>query len=82
MALIAGTQVGPYQILSLAGTGGMGEVYRARDPKLGRDVALKVLPDSLANDQERTARFEREAQFSGDVHRPRRRRYAQGHARI
>jgi serine/threonine protein kinase len=70
MALIAGTQVGPYQILSLAGTGGMGEVYRARDPKLGRDVALKVLPDSLANDQERTARFEREARTLAALNHP------------
>jgi len=62
MPLAAGARLGPYQILSLLGAGGMGEVYRARDPRLGRDVALKVLLEVFARDPERMARFEREAQ--------------------
>ncbi len=57
MSLTAGTQLGPYQVVGLIGQGGMGEVYRARDTKLGRDVALKVLPDLFADDPERLARF-------------------------
>jgi eukaryotic-like serine/threonine-protein kinase len=61
MSLSVGTRLGPYEILSAIGAGGMGEVYRARDTKLGRDVAIKVLPDSLASDPDRLARFEREA---------------------
>ena len=60
--LSAGTRLGPYEILSALGAGGMGEVYRARDTKLGREVAIKVLPDLFANDPERLARFQREAQ--------------------
>ena len=60
-ALSAGTRVGAYEVVSLLGVGGMGEVYRARDTKLRRDVALKVIPDVLANDPERLRRFEREA---------------------
>jgi serine/threonine protein kinase len=63
MALAAGTRIGPYEIHALAGFGGMGEVYRARDTKLGRDVALKILPEAFANDPERLARFRREAQL-------------------
>jgi eukaryotic-like serine/threonine-protein kinase len=62
VALIPGSNVGPYQILSALGAGGMGEVYRAHDTKLKRDVALKILPDSFANDPDRLARFQREAQ--------------------
>ena len=62
MPLIAGMHVGPYEIVSALGAGGMGEVFRARDTKLNRDVAIKVLPDSLAADPDRRARFEREAQ--------------------
>jgi len=62
MALAPGTRLGPYEILSAIGAGGMGEVYRARDTKLGRDVALKVLPESFAADPERVARMHREAQ--------------------
>ena len=62
MTLIAGMRVGSYEILAPLGLGGMGEVYRARDTKLGRDVALKILPDSFTHDSERVARFRREAQ--------------------
>ena len=61
MSLSPGTTVGPYTIVSKLGEGGMGEVYRATDSRLGRDVALKVLPDDVAGDQDRRARFEREA---------------------
>jgi len=61
MAIQSGTHLGPYEILSAIGAGGMGEVYRARDPKLGRDVAIKVLPEAFARDAERMARFQREA---------------------
>jgi len=61
MTLAPGARVGPYDILAPLGAGGMGEVYRARDPRLGRDVALKVLPDGFARDAGRLARFEREA---------------------
>ena len=57
-----GNRIGDYEILALLGAGGMGEVYRARDTKLGRDVAIKVLPSSFASDAERLARFRREAQ--------------------
>jgi eukaryotic-like serine/threonine-protein kinase len=56
-----GTKVGPYEITGAIGAGGMGEVYRAHDPKLGRDVAIKVLPEAFARDAERMARFQREA---------------------
>lgn len=62
MPLAAGTRLGPYEILAPIGKGGMGEVFRARDTKLKRDVALKVLPDTFANDAERMARFQREAE--------------------
>ena len=61
MALISGTRLGPYEISTQIGKGGMGEVYRALDPNLGRQVAVKVLPDTFARDPERLARFEREA---------------------
>ena len=62
MALTSGTKLGPYEILSPLGAGSMGEVYRARDSKLGREVALKVLPEAFAQDAQRMARFQREAQ--------------------
>src|SRR6266496_3210689 len=62
MPLAPGTRLGAYEILSLLGKGGMGDVYRAKDTKLGRDVALKILPDAFTNDPERLARFRREAQ--------------------
>src|SRR5207344_2589248 len=70
MALVAGARIGPYEILSAIGAGGMGEVYRARDTKLNRDVALKVLPDSFANDPDRLARFLREAQVLASLNHP------------
>ena len=57
-----GNRVGPYEIVSVLGAGGMGEVYRARDTRLQRDVAIKVLPASVTSDPDRLARFEREAQ--------------------
>jgi serine/threonine protein kinase len=61
MSLSPGTRLGPYEILSALGAGGMGEVYRARDHRLDRDVALKVLSEKLADDPTMLARFEREA---------------------
>ena len=62
MPLQAGFRLGAYEILGLVGAGGMGEVYRARDTKLGRDVAMKILPEVFAADPDRLARFQREAQ--------------------
>src|SRR4051794_9643951 len=62
MTLIPGFRLGSYEVIAKLGEGGMGEVYRARDTKLNRDVAIKVLPQSFANDPERLARFHREAQ--------------------
>lgn len=61
MSLTIGTRVGPYEVTGTLGAGGTGEVYRARDTKLGRDVALKVLPEQFASDPDRLARFKREA---------------------
>ncbi|OFW30099.1 MAG: hypothetical protein A3H97_24310 [Acidobacteria bacterium RIFCSPLOWO2_02_FULL_65_29] len=63
MPLTAGTRFGPYEILSLLGVGGMGQVYRARDTRLGRDVAVKILPEAAAQDEEATARFREEARL-------------------
>ncbi|SRR5579871_469045 len=65
-----GTRVGPYEILSPIGAGGMGEVYRARDTRLGRDVAIKVLPSSFASDPDRLRRFEQEARATGMLNHP------------
>jgi serine/threonine-protein kinase len=65
-----GTKLGPYEILSAIGAGGMGEVYRARDTKLGRDVAIKVLPEAFARDAERMARFQREAKVLASLNHP------------
>ena len=70
MSLPAGTRIGSYQIVSAIGAGGMGEVYRAHDSKLGRDVALKILPDVFAHDAERLARFEREARTLASLNHP------------
>ena len=70
MTLVAGTKLGPYEILSAIGAGGMGEVYRARDTKLNRDVALKVLLAAFANDAQRMARFQREAQVLASLNHP------------
>ena len=66
MTLAAGTKLGPYEIVAPLGAGGMGEVYRARDARLGREVAIKVLPAAMADDAERMARFQREAHRNGD----------------
>ncbi|MFI5179869.1 MAG: protein kinase [Thermoanaerobaculia bacterium] len=66
----SGTRLGPYEILAPIGAGGMGEVYRARDTRLGRDVAVKVLPESLANDAEAPVRFEREAKAVAALSHP------------
>src|ERR1700739_874448 len=70
MALTSGTKLGPYEIQSPLGAGGMGEVYRATDAKLGRDVALKVLPAEMAEDPERLARFRREAKALAPLDHP------------
>ena len=70
MPLTAGSRLAPYEILSALGAGGMGEVYRARDTKLNRDVAIKVLPDVVATDPERLARFHREAQVLAALNHP------------
>ncbi|HEU4889213.1 MAG TPA: protein kinase [Thermoanaerobaculia bacterium] len=70
MAIAKGTSLGPYEILSLIGAGGMGEVWRARDKRIGRDVAVKVLPESFAKGDERVWRFEQEARAAGALNHP------------
>ncbi len=70
MALEAGTKLGPYEILSPLGAGGMGEVYLATDSKLDRKVAIKVLPETMTRDPERVARFEREAKLLASLNHP------------
>ena len=70
MSLAAGTRLGRYEIVGLLGAGGMGEVYRARDEQLRRDVAVKVLPPALATDRDRLQRFEQEAQAAGSLNHP------------
>lgn len=70
MTLVAGSRLGPYEIVSALGAGGMGEVYRARDATLHRDVALKVLPEPFALDVDRLARFIREAQVLASLNHP------------
>jgi len=71
MVLESGSRHGPYEILGPLGVGGMGEVYRARDPKLGREVAIKVLPGEVARDPERLSRFQREATLLAALNHPR-----------
>src|SRR5215467_12203600 len=68
--LRAGESVGPYEIVGFLGSGGMGVVYRARDAKLGREVALKILPDEFARDAQRLTRFKREAQVLASLSHP------------
>ena len=75
MSLAPGTRLGVYQITAPLGEGGMGQVWRARDTKLNRDVALKVLPDSFAEDADRLARFTREAQTPRRAESPAHRRH-------
>src|SRR6266851_6024033 len=70
MSLQAGSRLGPYEVLSAIGAGGMGEVYRARDTRLGRDVAIKILPDTFTHDRGRLARFRREAQVLAALNHP------------
>jgi serine/threonine protein kinase len=70
MALSAGSRLGSYEVLALLGAGGMGEVYRARDTKLGRDVAIKIVSDGFSHDPERVARFEREAHMLAAMNHP------------
>src|SRR5689334_15912982 len=64
------SRLGPYELLARVGAGGMGEVYRARDTRLARDVAIKVLPEAFASDPERLARFEREARAAAALNHP------------
>src|SRR5262245_13424330 len=70
MPITIGQRVGSYEITALLGKGGMGEVYRARDSKLKRDVALKVLPEEFSHDSERTRRFRREAEVLATLNHP------------
>jgi len=70
VTLAAGSRLGPYEIVGAIGAGGMGEVYRAKDPRLGRDVAIKVLPGSLSSDPDRLKRFEQEARAAGILNHP------------
>jgi eukaryotic-like serine/threonine-protein kinase len=70
MSLTVGARLGPYEIHSPLGSGGMGEVYRARDTRLKRDVALKILPESFASDPDRLARFQREAEVLASLSHP------------
>src|SRR5713226_5396565 len=70
MSLTTGTRLGAYEIQSAIGAGGMGEVYRGKDTKLGRDIALKILPAAFTTDAERLARFRREAQVLASLNHP------------
>src|SRR6202790_1724910 len=70
MPLGSGTKLGPYEILAPLGSGGMGEVYRARDKRLGRDVAIKILPKEMSADATRKQRFEREARTISGLNHP------------
>ncbi|MBS1787031.1 MAG: protein kinase [Acidobacteria bacterium] len=70
MSLLSGTQLGAYEMLSLVGKGGMGEVYRAKDTRLDREVAIKVLPADFANNVDRLKRFEQEARATSALNHP------------
>jgi eukaryotic-like serine/threonine-protein kinase len=70
MTISAGTHLGSYEVVAPIGAGGMGEVYQAHDTKLGRDVAIKVLPEAFAHDPERLARFQREAKMLAALNHP------------
>ena len=70
MTLSPGTKLGPYEIVGPLGAGGMGEVYRAKDARLGREAAIKVLPASLAGDADRLKRFEQEARSASALNHP------------
>src|SRR5437016_1146461 len=70
MVLTSGTKLGPYEVSGAIGAGGMGEVYRARDPRLHREVAVKILPASLSSDRERLHRFEQEARAAAALNHP------------
>jgi serine/threonine protein kinase len=70
MSLTSGTKLVPYEIIAPLGAGGMGEVYRARDPQLGRDVAIKVLPAFLSREPDRLRRFEQEARAAAALNHP------------
>ena len=70
MPLASGSKLGPYEIVAPLGAGGMGEVYRAQDPRLGRDVAIKVLPASFSGDLDRLRRFEQEARAASALNHP------------
>src|SRR5687767_8254641 len=70
MPLNAGARIGPYEIVGWLGAGGMGEVYRARDSRLGREVAIKLIPETFATDPSRVHRFEQEARAAGQLNHP------------
>ena len=70
MSLSIGTKLGSVEVLAVIGRGGMGEVYRARDTKLKRDVAIKTLPDEFAHDADRLSRFQREAEVLASLNHP------------
>ena len=70
MTLAAGTRIGPYEVIALVGSGGMGEVYSAHDPRLGRQVAIKILPTAFSADPDRLRRFEHEARAAAALNHP------------
>ena len=70
MPFATGTRIGPYEIVGWLGAGGMGVVYRARDPRLGREVAIKLIPETFAQDASRLHRFEQEALAAGQLNHP------------
>ena len=70
MKVSTGSHIGPYEIVGWLGAGGMGEVHRARDPRLGREVAIKLIPEAFATDANRLHRFEQEARAAGQLNHP------------